>query len=137
MEDLIYPDDRGSVHHESGLFDECVSIVIEDRLFQGQYCTLFFDLKPVLPNEVIQPTNPKEEEPADNMSYFRFPSVSFCIPSTCGARDVRLAVAQLVGYRFFNGKNFSVVTISDENYCYTQEKITASKKLDAVAIVAM
>ncbi len=110
----------GNIHHESGLFDECLSVQSSD--FQGQYCSVFFDLKPVLEPE-NESISPRVGEPYEYMSNFRMPSASFCLPSTCSARDLRSSIAQLVGYRVIDGKNFSIVTLSNEDFCFTKEKI--------------
>ena len=112
-QDLLYTG-SGSIHHQLGLFDVCLSIT-DGVSFQGKYCTVFFDLKPA-PFSAS-----RESEPYEYMSNFRMPSVSFCIPSTCSARDLRSAVAQLLnGHRVIKGENFSLVAITNENYCYTQ-----------------
>lgn len=134
VEELIHTG-SGNVHHESGLFDECLSVRSDDIVFRGQYCSVFFDLKPISSNVNDMDTNSNEGEPYTYMSNFRMPSVSYCLPSTCSARDLRSAVAQLVGRRNINGVNHTLVTISSEDYCYSEEKINAKDiKYDILAI---
>ena len=132
VKDLIYIEGSDNVHHESGLFDECLSVESNGVPFRGQYCTVFFGLKPVDSEESTRgrrndTNNFNEAEPMEHISNFQKPSVSFCLPSTCSAGDLRSAVAQLVGFRVINQNNFSIVAMSSEDYCYTQEKIHASR----------
>lgn len=114
----------GNVHHESGLFDECLlSVNREDtNSFQGQYCTVFFDLK-----SSGKAYSNSEAEPSADMGQFAKSSVGFCIPSTCTARDIRSAVSQRVGV--------SLVSITSEDYCYTQDKIIANNQFDIGATI--
>jgi hypothetical protein len=126
VEDLIHIDGSDNVHHESGLFDECLSVQSDGVSFQGKYCTVFFGLKlQEKGNDVAQSESDhsEEEEINENMSNFQKPSVGYCLPSTCSAGDLRSAVGQLVGSRVVKENNFSIVAISSEKYCYTQEKI--------------
>ena len=117
---------NGNVHHEAGLFDECLLSIDDDvNSFQGQYCTVFFDLKPLEQQSVN--LNNDEAEPMEEMGNFAKSSVGFCIPSTCTARDLRSAVAQRVGV--------SLVSITNEDYCYTQDKIRINSQFDTAATV--
>lgn len=147
-EDLIYSG-SGNIHHETGLFDQCVSIQPDDVPFQGQYCTVFFGLNGLFPKEIVDNylSDPslindevryrKEGEPNQNVSAYQMPSVSFCLPSTCSVRDLRWAVAQRVGHRLVNNMNLSLVTISNEDYCYTRQKLDDSKIPDTPTLVVM
>ncbi|XP_057379360.1 nose resistant to fluoxetine protein 6-like [Daphnia carinata] len=138
IENLIYIEENSDVHHETGLFDGCVSVQSDGIPFQGQYCTVFFGLKQVDSGGISNSVeNWKEEEPIEKSSNFLKPSVGFCLPSTCSARDLRSAVAQQVGYRVSNGKNFSIVATSSEDYCYTQEKILANGTIDNLALIVL
>ena len=95
---------------------------------------MFFDLKPTK-NSISES---KEAEPDDTVTSFRMPSVSFCIPSTCSASDLRSAVAQRVGYRVVNGINHTIVTISSEEYCHTKLKINVNNiTTDNVALITL
>lgn len=147
VEDLIYTE-SGNIHHQPGLFDECISIKPSDVPFQGKYCSVFFDLRPQSPSTRSTPeSDPEaqasesffEEEPEETVSYFQKTSVSFCIPSTCSAQDVRSAVAQRIGQhsRFVKRINSSVVTITNEDYCFTGEKSGGTRQLDTVAVVIL
>jgi hypothetical protein len=127
VEDLIYIEGSEHVHHESGLFDECLSVQPDEIPFQGHYCTVFFGLKPSHQEESVRNSGFIEDEPYEHISNFQKPSVGFCLPSTCSASDLKSAVSQLVGFRTIKEKNFSIVAISNENYCYTQEKIHVSR----------
>lgn len=121
IENLIHIEGGESVHHESGLFDGCLSVQSDGVSFKGQYCTVFFGLKPVAEEEKSLDDIPDAD--VENVYHDQKPSVGFCLPSTCTASDLRSAVAQQVGHRVGKGKNFSIVAISSEDYCYTEEKI--------------
>lgn len=135
VEDLIHIEGNSDVHHESGLFDGCVSVQPDGILFEGQYCTVFFGLTEVTEQDNAE--NLKEEQPKESSSNFLKPSIGFCLPSTCTASDLRSAVAQQLGYRVSNGKNFSMTAISSEDYCYTQQKILANGTMDNLTIIVM
>jgi hypothetical protein len=142
FEDLIYIEGSDNMHHESGLFDECLSVESDRVPFQGQYCTVFFKLKPVKEEEtnVNQEniSNTSTDEPVENLYTYQKPSVGFCLPSTCSAGDLRSAVAQHVGYRTIKETNFSIVTVANENYCHTQKKIDTSRTtFDNVTIAVL
>ncbi len=124
-----------------GLFDECLSIHPPNQNFQGQYCTVFF--KPVTLDGIELDEDVRQErlnwltiygligwwfnkdsaliEPklfhTDPYPYV-YPSIGFCIPSSCSAADFRSAVAQQVGV--FPMGNLSIATAADENYCFTE-----------------
>uniref|UniRef100_A0A0P5Y8E9 Nose resistant to fluoxetine protein n=1 Tax=Daphnia magna TaxID=35525 RepID=A0A0P5Y8E9_9CRUS len=121
IENLIHIEGGESVHHESGLFDGCLSVQSDGVSFKGQYCTVFFGLKPVAEEERSLDDIPDAD--VENVYHDQKPSVGFCLPSTCTASDLRSAVAQQVGHRVGKGKNFSIVAISSEDNCYTEEKI--------------
>lgn len=134
-EEMLYTG-SGNIHHESGLFDECLAIQSPEIPFRGQYCSVFFDLKPI--NDSNLASNLKEEEPNENISSFKLSSVSFCIPSSCSASDLRSAVAQQVGYRSIDGIKQTIVTISSEDYCNTEAKIkTNSLQSDRIAVTGL
>ncbi|XP_057365085.1 nose resistant to fluoxetine protein 6-like [Daphnia carinata] len=56
---------------------------------------------------------------ADVLAY-AFPSISFCLPSSCSADDLGHAVAELVGSYIIS--NYSLVTVTDEVYCFTDHE---------------
>ncbi|XP_059353377.1 nose resistant to fluoxetine protein 6-like [Daphnia carinata] len=120
IENLIHIEGGENVHHESGLFDGCLSVQSDAVSFKGQYCTVFFGLEPVVEEESFDDIPDADVE---NIYFYQKPSVGFCLPSTCTASDLRSAVAQQVGHRVSKGKNFSIMAISSEDYCYTEEKI--------------
>lgn len=121
------------MHHESGLFDECLSVQSDEIPFQGQYCTVFFGLEPVIEG---QSSAHYSGGAVENFYFYQKPSVGFCLPSTCTVSDLRSAVAQQLGHRVSNGKNFSVVAISSEDYCYTEEEIHSRRTtFDNVTLV--
>lgn len=71
-------------------------------------------------------------------------ALEYCIPSWCSAQDLRSSVAQLVGSRVIGNTTYdgnfyytSMVTINDENYCYTTEKIHAPPKYNGADITVM
>ena len=56
---------------------------------------------------------------ANAISYV-FPSISFCLPSSCSAEDLGQAVAELIGSYII--ANYSIVSITDEQYCFKENK---------------
>ena len=126
----------GNVYHDMGLFDECLSAVNPTRdkdvngSFQAKYCTVFFHDQQSSNNSTIkgQETSSNEDEPVDYTSNFVYPSVAFCIPSTCSARELRSAVANRV-------RHLSLVSVTSDDFCYTTEKIKSDRTFDTGAIV--
>ena len=128
---------RGNIHAD-GLFDECLAVRAPN--FSGKYCNVYFVPTIVDPSEIIKPTIENDERAnligifhflgerfgyrrvkpkvsqADPTSYV-FPSVSLCVPSSCSSSDLGEAVAQLIGGYVFSG-NVSIVTVTDDNYCF-------------------
>lgn len=147
VEDLIYMEGSEILHHEPGLFDECLSVQSDGIPFQGQYCTVFFELKlidQINGNQSYISNTPREEEHngrvehLEHLYFYQRPSVGFCLPSTCSACDLTSAVSQHVGHRTIKGTNYSIVAIANENHCYTQEKINISRTtFDNVTIAVM
>ena len=116
----------GNVRHEMGLFDECIAV--NTASFQAKYCTVFFHqnkMKIINQSETqgqdINNSN-NQGEILKNMSNFVKPSVALCVPSTCSAGELRSAVANRI-------RHLSLVSVTSEDFCYTQEKIKADKKL--------
>lgn len=131
--------------------------------FRGQYCTVFFHVEPVSEDELATTDEDAPQDRAENWLLLyqlyqllynestplkfpkvrdtdtnsRFlPSVGLCLPSSCSAEDVRSACAQQVGSATLRA-NVSVVTISDESYCYTEAKVNQPPNFDAADIVVM
>ena len=52
--------------------------------------------------------------------YFNYPSMSLCLPSSCSASDVGESVANIIGPFVIN--NQSIVTISDESFCFSDDR---------------
>lgn len=67
----------------------------------------------VMGDDRVEPIEPKYAEAGPGTSIF--PSISFCIPSSCSADDLGKALAQLVGTQIIG--NRSIVTFTSENYC--------------------
>ena len=131
---------RGNIHAD-GLFDECQAI--RGSTFSGKYCNVYFVPTVVDPSEILLPINneranligvfqllgsllssyqvkPKVVK-ADPTSYI-FPSISLCLPSSCSSTDLGEAVAQLVGGYVFAAGNFSIATVTDDNYCFVDNR---------------
>lgn len=107
----------------SGLFDECVSAE-SPYSFQGQYCSVFF--KEEHKFRLLSEAELVEERDGD-LNTFTLPRVGFCIPSSCSPSDFRSSIAQLAGRNRIGGnRTTSLTVITDENYCYTQNKINSS-----------
>lgn len=131
--------------HSDGLFDECLAIKgPEEANFRGQYCSVFLSLAPINESEIM----PVQEEKASMVTIFQvinqlfggaagriepkvsnatpfsnaYPSTVFCLPSSCTADDLGQAVAQLIGTNVIG--NYSILTTTDENYCFTNARKT-------------
>ena len=159
-----------------GLFEECLAAKgpAVGSSFQGQYCTVFFSVENVEPDELaeqqqesskIESRNwlvihqisqfsfngpklkkPKEKNGNTQSAFAYLPNIGFCIPSSCSALDFRSAVAQLVGHSAsanatavddVEPRYKSVVSITDEDYCFTQKKIDSPPKFDGPDIAVM
>ena len=130
----------------SGLYDQCLSI--QSERIAGQYCTVFLNLEPV-PAELLldghnssspELKNPVEKSLETPRHYYDFASlkdvvVSFCLPASCNVSDLRSAVAQRFGrYAVGPGRNLSVVTAADANFCSTRASVATDSALDGGAI---
>ena len=128
LTDKLIETNSGNRHHDMGLFKECLAAVdpVRDKQiigsFQAKYCTVFFHPKSLINKSSSgdagerQEMNSNEGEPLNNTSNFVYPSVAFCIPSTCSAQELRSAVANRVHH-------LSLVSVTSEDFCYTQEKV--------------
>jgi hypothetical protein len=105
VENLIYIEGDENEHHESGLFDECLTVQSDGVSFQGKYCTVFFGLQAV-EDTSNQENNINAEKEKETIYSNQMPSVGFCLPSTCSADDLNSAVAQFLGSRVIKGRNF-------------------------------
>ncbi len=115
-----------------GLFDECLAI--EAPSFQGKYCSAFFKKEAKIDDNILKVSNRGLN--GDGKTY-RLPQVGFCIPSSCSLSDLRSAVSQLIASKS-NATSFSLaVTITDENYCYTQKKNDSAPQFDGPDIAVM
>ena len=135
LTDKLVQTNSGNVYHDMGLFDECLDAIdpIRDKdthvTFETKYCTVFFHHQQSsnnLENESHHDLN--EDEPVVNVLLFMTPSVAFCIPSTCSARELRSAVANRV-------RHLSLVSVTSDDFCYTTEKIKSDRTFDTGAIV--
>ena len=79
----------------------------------------------------VERVEPKVET-ADVITYV-FPSISFCLPSSCSAQDLGQAVAELIVSYII--ANYSIVTVTDERYCFKENKDPTS--FDAPEITVM
>lgn len=134
--------------HADGLFDECLAV--RGPNFTGQYCIAYFKAAPVNESEILYSkringdgnveerdanlvtllqllgilssvegrVEPKVAQ-ADVIAY-AFPSISYCLPSSCSANDLGQAVAELVGGYII--ANYSLVTVTDEAYCFKENE---------------
>ena len=129
--------------HADGLFDECLAVRAPG--FNGQYCGVFFQPVAVDQSEILSPSESVDNENQDERSNFitvfqllgflgpdrvqpkvsvadaytyTLPSVSFCLPSSCSASDLGQAVAELIGSYVI--ANYSLVTVTDEQYCFEE-----------------
>lgn len=136
-------------YHADGLFDECQAV--RAPVFNGKYCSVYFKPELVDPSEIIPPppaATPSYEEQGRgnfitifqilgilgqvsgagrvepklagiNSATYVLPSLSFCVPSSCSSADLGQAVAQLAGSYII--ANYSIVTVTDERYCFVDD----------------
>lgn len=150
--------------HADGLFDECLAIRgPKESGFKGKYCTIFFSTTTVDPSEVlpISPIDGKANlvtifelinqilggmvlqsgrvEPKTSkagFSSYLFPSISFCLPSSCSADDLGQSVAQLVGTFLISEDPFtSILTTADDGYCFTDDPVGPSFDGPEIAVL--
>ncbi len=146
--------------HAEGLFDECLAIRAPGR-FRGQYCSVYLKPTPVEHSDIISDDSTDENrlspildyllrrlfgpslstdrvEPktsgADALNYM-LPSFSLCLPSSCSASDLGQSVAQLIGSYVI--ANQSIVIITDESYCFTQDDQDPHPSFDGADIAVM
>lgn len=146
-EHLLLRTQADNTRYELGLFDQCLSVQAEGGSFNGQYCSAFFETAPILSDDEIDDEGilkePKLKRVTPPKHYFdSLPSkdglVSFCLPSTCTASDLGSALGQWVGRTPIGpGNNMSIVTITDDRYCFTREKIDAQSVPDRPTIAVM
>lgn len=152
-------------YHAEGLFDECLAVRAESNRYRGRYCTIFFKPEPVAGWEILNDELIVDNERIDasasifevlNLVFgssatnnsrnrvepklsgsdamaFILPSLSLCIPSSCSASDLGQSLANIIGSYVIG--NQSIVTIADENYCYTEDNLPVS--LDGPDIAVM
>jgi hypothetical protein len=117
-----------------GLFDECLAVRAPE--FDGQYCTVFFTSAVVNQSEILPDRiEPKVAEADAKIGNYPsiHPSTAFCLPSSCNAADLGQAVAELAGSYVI--ANHSIVTITDERYCFKANSVPPS--FDSVTIIVM
>lgn len=147
-------------YHAEGLFDECQAVRSVPDRFGGQYCTVFFKTSPIDPLEIVDDdpgvlypeeldtlrrllgssvmdnavrVKPKLLDNDPWALYHNYPSMSLCLPSSCSASDLGQSVANLIGQ--FAIANQSIVTISDEQFCFAQDRYPRS--FDGLDIAAL
>ena len=58
---------------------------------------------------------------------------AYCLPSSCSPEEFKMAFAEQVGSHLL--ANYSIVTVTNDQYCFTKEK--RAKPLDAADITVM
>jgi hypothetical protein len=126
--------------HADGLFDECLAVRAPG--FDGQYCIVAFKPTAVDPSEILHTGSFSDEAQRANLitifqllgllgpdrvdpkvsvadaNTYILPSTTFCLPSSCSAADLGQAVAELIGSYVI--ANYSLVTVTDEQYCFKE-----------------
>lgn len=140
---------EGSYHAE-GLFDECQRARSDPYRFRGKFCTVFLKLAPIGESETIFRDSTIEDHESSSSVLFilgrifgmsldstkrikpkvaksdiyttilNYPSLSLCLPSTCSSSDLGHSIAQMVGSYVIG--NQSIVTIADDNLCFTDDQ---------------
>jgi len=120
-----------------GLFDECLSVESSPaNSFQGQYCSAFFKQVPISPTSESKDVV-KAERNGDGVTYW-LPRIGFCIPSSCSPSDFRSSVSQWITRNAMNANRTSlIITINDENYCYTRKKVDSTPQFDGPSIAVL
>ena len=141
-----------------GLFDECLAVRAPG--FDGQYCSVFFMPEVVEQSEILSSESSQYDE-RDIIENFvtifqllggvlgsdrikpkvsvadpntvNYPGTTFCLPSSCSAADLGQAVAELIGIYVI--ANHSIVTATDEQYCFKEKSDPSS--FDSVTITVM
>lgn len=110
-----------------GLFDECLSV---ESLysFQGQYCSAFFKIAPIISNNKEETKGMIELEQDGDERTYQLPRVGFCLPSSCSPSDFRSSVRQWITRNSLGDVNQTslIVTINGENYCFTKKKVDST-----------
>jgi hypothetical protein len=146
--------------HADGLFDECLAARAPG--FDGQYCSVFFQPVAVNQSEILPPESlfDNEIEERNNLitifqllgrisgsdrvqpkvsvadvNTYLFPSTTFCLPSSCSAEDLGQAVAELIGSYVI--ANNSLVTVTDELYCFKENNDPNPPAFDGVVITVL
>ena len=118
-----------NVHHEMGLFDECLAAVdrsqVEFPSFEAKYCTVFFENQQ-------QTNHSSSAELIDYTSNFVKSSIAFCIPSSCTAGDLSSAVAHRLHHQF---NHFSLASVTSEDFCFTKDKIRSDSEFGIGGII--
>ena len=131
--------------HAVGLFDECKAVRAEEHDFVGRYCNVNVGLRQLdnsttstlsfvnisdeqympLIMSLINGGTDDEIEPIVDMARpttLGYPSMSFCVPSSCTAFDLRTAVAELIGSFALSvpgeEEKYSLVTYLDDRLCF-------------------
>lgn len=129
------PDPSDITHHQTGWYDQCISIQPEGIRFEGQYCSILMDVK--------SNKNPKGISRAKRLkrpsTIFhiiddkKLYTVGMCLPSTCSDYDLRTAIVQGIATE----PNTSIIVRTGEKYCSTRSKITKQSTLDGPAILVL
>lgn len=142
-----------------GLFDECLAVRAPG--FDGQYCSVFFKPTVVDESEILPPESSQHDEERDIIENYvtifqllgrvlgsdrvepkvsladpntiNYPATAFCLPSSCSAADLGQAVAELIGSYVI--ANHSIVTVTDEQYCFKDNSVHPS--FDGITITVM
>jgi hypothetical protein len=100
---------------------------IEER---NNLITIFQLLGRISGSDRVQP----KVSVADVNTYL-FPSTTFCLPSSCSAEDLGQAVAELIGSYVI--ANNSLVTVTDELYCFKENNDPYPPAFDGVVITVL
>lgn len=102
-----------------------------ERALIDNFVTVF-QLLGLLVSDRIEPKVAEADAKIANYPHLN-PSTAFCLPSSCSAADLGQAVAELAGSYVI--ANHSIVTITDERYCFKANSVPPS--FDSVTIIVM
>ena len=145
---------------EPGQFDLCISSKPPSGIFQGQYCSVFLSTIPITQSLLARKhlasykqsvdedifENPRMRVPTKKRNVFVHANatdliIGFCLPSSCSAHDLQVAIAHEIGRTTFQLTNnpennilYSLATTTHESYCHTENKIQEQSSFDALSI---
>ena len=127
-----------NVQYDPGLFDQCIAASSPSGKIRGQYCSVFLSSQQHNGSSLNEP----KVKLADRQIHPLVPVnvadlvIGFCLPSSCSAKDLQIAIAHTIGRTTFQKKKsfYSIVTSSHDRFCHTEIKIQNQSVMDSTCI---